>query len=261
MTLLHSNNKASRSLREVLQIKSILDPMTIIHTIPEKSALGWLLRACPENRIARFFFFFFASWIANNTFPCTPTPRCPLVETFGDVVKSPGQVFLPNRVNGSLEMTLMHDADYRPHASLPTDPDHMTPDPSTTPAALGVNDEEKDVTFRCAAETDDVERTGCTSPCCTMNDSFWELEQGFNLKVVDHCFKEVNLKKLLSASESIYSQSRLFFSISTNLQPLKKYVLYSMAIIRTYYIRHVGHPLYCCPVASWDSILSIGCTL
>lgn len=57
MTLLHSNNKASRSLREVLQIKSILDPMTIIHAIPEKSALGSLLRACPENRIARFSFF------------------------------------------------------------------------------------------------------------------------------------------------------------------------------------------------------------
>lgn len=50
----------------------------------------------------------------------------------------------------------MHDAEYRPHASLPTDPDHTTPDPSTTPAALEVNDEEKDVTFRCTAETDDV---------------------------------------------------------------------------------------------------------
>ncbi len=92
----------------------------------------------------------------NNTFPWTPAPRCPLAETFGDIVKSPRQVFLPDRVNGSLEMTLMHDADYRPHASLPTDPDHTTPDPSTAPAALGVNDEEKDTTFRCAAETDDV---------------------------------------------------------------------------------------------------------
>lgn len=62
MTLLHSNNKASRSLREVLQIKSILDPMAIIHCeqshrIPEKSALGWLLRACPENRIVERQFF------------------------------------------------------------------------------------------------------------------------------------------------------------------------------------------------------------
>lgn len=72
-------------------------------------------------------------------------------------------------------MTLMHDADYRPHASLPTDPDHMTPDLSTTPPALEVNDEEKDVTFPCAAETDDVEdgmrrRTACVSAFTLLHD-------------------------------------------------------------------------------------------
>lgn len=90
----------------------------------------------------------------NNTFPSTSVPRCPLAETFGDVLKSPGLAFLLHEVSGSLDMTLMHDADYRPYASLPTDPDHMTPDLFTTPAALGVNDEEKDVTFPCATETD-----------------------------------------------------------------------------------------------------------
>ncbi len=136
--------------------------MSIIHcdrsqAMPEKPTFGRLLCACPENR--PFFIFFSQVELPvnkNNTFPWTPAPRCPLAETFGDIVKSPRQVFLPDRVNGSLEMTLMHDADYRPHASLPTDPDHTTPDPSTAPAALGVNDEEKDMTFRCAAETDDV---------------------------------------------------------------------------------------------------------
>lgn len=144
----------------------------------QRSVLRWLLRECVRRTGVSIFYYFFAGWIANEQKQYLSLHSNSQVPISRDLW---GQSKISRAGLSAASSKWVIRDDTNAWCWLPATrfPDHMTPDPSTTPAALGVNDEGKDVTFCCAAETDDVQRTGHASVFARLHNEWLTLRPGF----------------------------------------------------------------------------------